>query len=354
MRDYSALRQQYDPTGQYVHLRDIARQAERGLEAARATDLSALPAGLPRAVIVAGMGGSAIGGDILRSLVQRHGTAPVAVNRGYRLPAHVNADTLVIAVSYSGETEETLSAWRDARQRGARRIAICSGGALAAEARADGAPAALVPGGLAPRFALGYLFFTLLEIARRIGLVIVPDADVTDAIAEMDARAAAYGDLRDEKNEAIALAELLLGRLPVLYAPDGLECVLTRWRCQIEENAKMLAYANMLPEMNHNEIVGWEHNPDLLARIAAVFLHEPGESPRIAIRRAITRGLIEPLAASVTEIRPRHERLLPALMELISLGDWSSFYLAIGNGTDPYPIEKIHALKEALANSPSR
>lgn len=352
MPDYNALRVLHDPTRQYDRLCSFPRQAADGLAIGNALDLDRIDRGAIRSVVIAGMGGSAMGGDVLRTLASRSGSVPVAVSRSYTLPAWVSSETLVILISYSGATEETLSAYADARRRNAQAIAICTGGALGDACGRDGVPCARVPAGLAPRFALGYLLFTLVAIARRLGVVDIPQTDIDAAIALLEARVPEWSDGAREGNPATAIAERLQGRLPVLYGPDGLDCVLTRWRCQIEENAKTLAYANVLPEMNHNEIVGWEKLPEQLARIAAVFLHEAPESPRIALRGEITRDIVRPLAADVIDVRPASEGCFPVIMELISLGDWVSFYLAIGGGTDPFPIRNIDVLKTALAHAP--
>ncbi|HLA63398.1 MAG TPA: bifunctional phosphoglucose/phosphomannose isomerase, partial [Rhodothermales bacterium] len=209
-------------------------------------------------VVVCGMGGSAIGGDLVRALAEAESPIPFSVVRGYTLPAWVGPRSLVIASSYSGGTEETLSAYARARDAGARIVAITSGGELARKAAADSLSTVEIPGGLQPRAALGYSLGVLLRLGRAMGLV-----DVTDDAFEatLDALRAEGDGLAEgsDGNEAVALAEAFADRLPVLYCGVGLlEPVSMRWRTQIHENAKHPAYGNVFPELDHNEIMGYE------------------------------------------------------------------------------------------------
>jgi glucose/mannose-6-phosphate isomerase len=351
--DYRRKQEQFDTTGQYANILGFPEQAVEGLRAAEAADLHACRTWLIRTVIVSGMGGSAIGGDILRSLALRALHVPYFVNRTYHLPGFIHDSTLLIAMSYSGNTEETLSAYNEARDHGAAIIAITTGGELAARAEADAVPIVRLPAGLAPRFALGYLFFALLGTMRVLGLLDIDDEDIAETIDMLRRKGEELGRMDDPANQAIAIAERLHGKLPVLYSgPELLEAAAIRWRCQIEENAKTLAYSNVIPELNHNEIVGWERNPDLLGRIAVLLLRDPGDAPEIARRFDVTTDLIRAVAGDIIEVRPTSTAPLARILELICIGDWVSFYLALGTDTDPFPIEKINALKAALAQIP--
>lgn len=167
---------------------------------------------------------------------------------------------------------------------------------------------------------------------------------------DMEARVLRYSNYTLETNEAIQLAEKLHGTIPVVYAAqDPMDAVVMRWRCQIEENAKMLSYSNVFPEMNHNEIVGWEQNPNLLKHIAVITLHDRDELPQIRTRIHVTLDLLRECAAGIFEVEASEALLLSRVLGSICLGDWMSFYLAIGTQQDPFPIAKIDALKAALA-----
>jgi glucose/mannose-6-phosphate isomerase len=350
--DYQRSLELYDSHRQYDVLRSYPSQAEQGAAAAAGVDFGVIDRARIRVVVIGGMGGSAIGGELIRTLALDHSPVPVIVNRSYSVPAFVDASTLFIAVTYSGGTEETLSALADARQRGAQTVVITSGESLRATCADDGIPCVLLPGGFAPRHAFGCLFFSLLGVCRAVGLLHLDEASLAEAADVLRGAATLYASFDAAENPAIRIAERLHGTLPVLYAHgDHHDCVLTRWRCQIEENAKMLAYANTFPELNHNEIVGWEQHPEMLRRIALVCLRERRESPRIARRIDFTLDLLRPYAGDVIKITAEEETQLGRLLGLICLGDWISYYLAIGTRQDPFPIQKIDALKTALARA---
>ena len=349
--DYAHRISLHDASDMYSVLCDYPGQARTGMDVGNSVNLRGLDPATLSNVLVCGMGGSAIGGDVLRVFAEGKGRIPIAVQRGYSLPGYVGPQTLVLVVSYSGNTEESLASYDEARRRGARIVAVTSGGALLARAESDGVPVAIIPGGLAPRCALGYLFFPLLMIAARLDVLDVQQSELQAAIAVLEQNTRDYAAHDDAANTAITIAERLRGRLPVLYgAQAGLDAVLMRWRCQIEENAKMLAYSNVLPEMNHNEIVGWEQNPDLLRRIAVIVLHDRNELPQIRKRIAVTLDILRPLAGDIIEITAGETQSLARVMGLICLGDWVSYYLAVGSGVDPYPIVNIDRLKAALEN----
>ena len=350
--DYAQRITELDSHDMYSVLCDFPQQARTGMDIGNAVNLRGLQTVEIRNMVVCGMGGSAIGGDVLRVYAEKHARVPITVNRGYAVPGFVDAHTLVAVMSYSGGTEESLSAYADARSKGARCVVVTSGGQLLADAERDGVPAAIIPGGLAPRAALGYLFFPLLMIAARLDMMDLQQSTLAATLAVLEERTRDYADYGAAANAARDLAEKLRGRLPVLYgAQVGMEAVLTRWRCQIEENAKTLSYSNVFPEMNHNEIVGWEQQPDLLRRIAVVVLHDRDDAPQIRKRISVTLDIIRPHAGEILEVYAQEEQLLSRILGLICLGDWVSFYLAMSNGVDPYPIRNINRLKDALAAS---
>ncbi|HZT42791.1 MAG TPA: bifunctional phosphoglucose/phosphomannose isomerase [Chthonomonadaceae bacterium] len=307
-----------------------------------------------RQVVVTGLGGSAIGGDLARCLMDEYGIVPLIVNRDYSLPRYVGPETLVVALSYSGNTEETLTAYTEAKAEGAPRAVITGGGKLGALAVADGVPIAIVPGGQPPRSATGYLFFPLIACLARYGLL---DRDLSDEIAEtlahLERMAVTLGpDVPAAQNPAKRLAVALYEKLPVIYGSQGYRgTVAYRWKSQINENAKEAAFANVLPEQNHNEILAWTLAQRQAKNWSVVFLRDPQEaavSPRIARRVEVTKELIA-TEADVHEVWAEGRSLLARMFHLIYFGDFVSVYLAYLNGICPTRIDGIDHLKAELA-----
>ncbi|MEM8557307.1 MAG: bifunctional phosphoglucose/phosphomannose isomerase [Bacteroidota bacterium] len=303
------------------------------------------------AVVVCGMGGSAIGGDLTRTYCEATSPVPTAVVRGYDLPAYVGPKTLVVASSYSGGTEETLSAFQQALDRGATVLCVTTGGTLLDAAKREGLAHVVVPGGLQPRAALGYSFSVLLRLARALGMTDLPDADLDAALDEATARAATYAQTTD--NPALELADTLYGKLSVIYSGAGfLEAVNLRWRTQIHENAKAPAVGNLFAELNHNEIMGFEAAPVAISQqMGIVVLRDADDHAQIQKRIDITRGLLEDSVASWTEVESEGTTRLGRMLSLLQLGDSVSFWLAMLQDVDPTPVDTIQALKKTLAES---
>jgi len=304
-----------------------------------------------KAVVVTGLGGSAIGGDLLRVYSQERLSIPVIVNRDYTLPAFVDGNTLVFAVSYSGNTEETLSAYQDALEKGSAVVALTSGGKLKGLADRDGIPVIQVPVGLAPRAATGYLFIPMLAVLERLGMLHGLAGEVSEVTRELEGYADIYGPGTPvEKNPAKRLALDFEGRIPVIWGAGGTTDVAAqRWKGQINENAKAPAYWNFFPELNHNEIVGFEKPEELLRELWVVMLRDRGDHPRVGYRMEITRRIITGRVAGVTEVASAGDGMLARLYSLIYLGDWASVYLALLYGIDPGPVRVIDLLKGELA-----
>jgi len=324
-----------------THLRDALWR----VQSARLKPLRA-PAGL----VLAGMGGSAIGADLALAALGDRLRAPIFSARAYTLPAWTTAETPVLCASYSGNTEETLACYAAAGELGAPRIVATSGGTLAQRARADGVPVIPLPGGFQPRAAVGYAAVVALEVAALFG--------VAPALHdELEAAAALVGELGGEwgpdgpaGGEAKALAGSLHGSVPVITGAGLTAPVAYRWKCQFNENAKLPAFAGALPEVDHNEIVGWggaaEHG-----RFAAVFLDDPDTDPRIRRRFALTAELIEEPAEVVVTLSGRGQSRTERVMSLVLLGDLASLYVAVLRGIDPTPVEVIEDLKARLARA---
>ena len=301
-------------------------------------------------VVLCGMGGSAIGGDLVRGIVEPTAPIPFAVNRGYGLPGWVGEGTLVVASSYSGGTEETLSAFEEALERGADVVCVTSGGPLAERAQSEDLDLVTIPGGLQPRAALGYSLGVVLRLARTLGLAELPDDEVEAALAAARDRAAAHDEDADG-NPARDLSARFEGALPVVYTAAGLlEPVGMRWRTQIHENAKHPAVGNVFPELDHNEIMGYESGPeDVLSRVQVVALRDEEDHPQIQKRFDITRELVEPSVGGWTEVESEGDSRLARALSLVQLGDAASFWLAVRKGVDPTPVDTIQSLKKKLA-----
>jgi len=303
-------------------------------------------------ILFTGLGGSAIGADLIRSYLAGEIKVPIFVNRNYTLPNFVSKGTLVVASSYSGNTEETISAYKDARKRGSRMIAITSGGRIADMARADGIPLVTIPDGLPPRCALGYSFFPSLVLMSKSGLVPDKSKDISDAIKLIEGlKGNSIGpDVAKKDNPAKILAEKLCGKYPIIYGgQDHIDSVVIRWRGRLAENSKTISSTHVLPEMNHNEIVGWENPKKLFKGFIVVLLRDSSDHPRIKKRMDITKSLIEKEGVPVMEAESTGASLLERIFSLIYMGDFVSFYLAVLNGIDPTPVERIAYLKGQLA-----
>jgi len=292
-------------------------------------------------LVVCGMGGSAIGADLARAAIGDRLTRPLLTVRGYDPPSCLPADHAFLCSSYSGGTEETLACYSAAEALGARRVVATTGGTLAEQARADDVPVIGIPSGLQPRAAVGYMFTIALEIAARAG--------AADGLrTEIDAAAARLAEARDSLAARSAeIADELDGTVPVIFGAELTAAVATRWKAQVNENAEVPAFAAVLPEADHNEIVAWGAPGP--APLAAVFLTDCDDHPRLRSRFEITAELVAPAASAVisieTEGTTRTERLLWAVM----LGDLVSLQLAARRGVDPTPVNVIESLKAQLA-----
>jgi len=306
-----------------------------------------------RSVVVLGLGGSAIGGDLVTTLMGDQLKVPIKVIRGYELPGFVDASTLVIASSYSGNTEETLSALRAALETRARIVCLTSGGEMEEVASERGLPSIRLKAGQPPRSALPFSFAALLRALSAAQLL----PDMLDALeASVDwvkHLSRIYGpDVRTRDNQAKKLALKIGKKLPVIYGSDDrLEFMARRWAAQFSENGKQLAYSKALPEMNHNEIVGWKHPSRVVAELIPIFLRDCEDHPRTQLRFEITRDLMAGRVDPVLEYWSMCESRLDRFWSLVLLGDFASVYLAVLNQEDPTQIDMIEALKNRLSQS---
>jgi glucose/mannose-6-phosphate isomerase len=301
-------------------------------------------------IVILGMGGSAIGGDLLNSLASLESKTPISVCRDYNLPQFVDSKTLVIASSYSGMTEETLSAFDQALATPAKKLVITTGGKLKAIAEQNKIPVLIVDYKAPPRAALAHSFVPLLGICQNLGIV----SDKSKDVAEM---AQVLQDLQEtidenrplKSNPAKQLAAKLYDHLAVIYGAGFVSTAAQRWKTQINENSKAWAFYEIFPELNHNAVVGYEFPADLAQKLFVVFLRSPRLHPRTLIRYKLTAEMLSNAKVSYEIVEARGESALSQMMSLVFFGDWVSYYLALLNETDPSPVKVIDFLKKRLA-----
>ena len=331
----------------------FADQCREGWEIGRAAT------GLPRAdgidsIVVLGMGGSGVSGDVIQAIVEPRLPLPFRVVKTYGpLPEWIGRNTLVFAVSYSGSTEETVAALEEAHARGARAVAISSGGPLAEMAREYGLAYVRIPTGLQPRASLGYLTLPILAVLVQIGLVPDMQSDVDEAVDVLsDLASRCHRKRPTDENPAKQLAGKLHGRVPVVYGGTGLGATAAyRTKCDLNEYAKTPAFWHEIPELDHNEIVGWNQLRDLTRdSFVIVFLRDPGEHERVQLRFEITRSLIEDNVGEVIEVPAEGSGVIARLLSLILVTQLAAIYLGLAYEVDPGPVEVIQRLKSELAN----
>ena len=333
-----------DSTGQFAETLDLAEHLRDALW--RVDSAGIAPIDAHGGLIVAGMGGSSVGGRLAAGALGPRLARPLALAMGYDIPAWIGEETLVLCSSYSGSTEETVATYDAARAAGAPRIVATTGGPLAERAREDGVPVVPLPGGFQPRAAVGYSLVTALEAAALCGAAPSLRAEVEAAAVLASGLAREWGPEGDEEGEAKRLARALHGSIPVVTGAGLTASVAYRWKCQVNENAKLPAFFSKLPEQNHNEIVGWAGAD---RRLAAVFLEDPYGDARAARRIDVTAELAAEGAAVVERVTARGETRLERLISLVLLGDLVSLYLAVLRGVDPVHVSAIDTLKERLA-----
>lgn len=337
-----------DPSGMIAAVLALPDHAEAGYAAGvSAGDLPGAE-GL-RSIVFLGMGGSAVAGDIARALYSSRLGVSLETVRGPQIPGYVQQHTLVVAVSYSGDTAETLAAFDEAIERGARIVAITSGGQIAERARRHGVTTVDVPGGLQPRAALGYLAFTALGVLEAMGLVPPLGSDVSESVRILRAMADELGpDSSTSSNEAKTLASMIGSRAPLIWGTDGLgSTAAMRWKTQFNENGKVPAWFSSMSELDHNEIVGW--NGTWGANYFLITLRHDLEAASLRPRFGLTVALARPSGLEQHEVFSQGGSALAQLMSLIYLGDFTSVYLGILRGIDPTPVAVIDQLKQDLA-----
>jgi len=301
-------------------------------------------------IVFSGMGGSAIGGEIVRSYLLYKINFPIFVIRNYTLPNFVDEETLFFACSYSGNTEETIASFYEAKERKAKIITISSGGELLNLAYREGFPSVKIPSNYPPRQALGYFVFIPLSILQKIESFDNLENDFKETISLLE-------NMREKKlspkiskgNIALDMAKLIKGKFPVIYSQtDYFDAVCMRWRAQLAENSKTLSSINFFPELNHNEIVGWKFPQRVIKNFLIFLIRDNQELDRIRKRIEVTKEIFLKEGFRFKEIWAEGNSLLARIFSLVYLGDFTSYYLALLNKVDPTPVEPITYLKNRL------
>ncbi|MBM3699955.1 MAG: bifunctional phosphoglucose/phosphomannose isomerase [Actinobacteria bacterium] len=300
---------------------------------------------------ILGMGGSGFTGDIIKNLIKDSVQIPVEVVKSYELPAFIKKGWLAVAVSYSGNTEETIAAVNEAMLRGCEVLAVSAGGEIKKIARRHNKCHVGLPQGYQPRGAAGYLFFTTLLILKKAQIAAIKSDDIQETLELINQKKAMYlRDVNTGNNPAKQLAVHMYGRLPVIYGVCGyLSAVAYRWKCEINENAKCPAFWAEFPELNHNETVGWQNLADISEKMILIVLKDSSFSKKLIVRQEITANLIRQSFADVLEIEAEGKSVLAKAASVMYLGDIASVYLALLYNTDPTPVDRILALKAELA-----
>lgn len=333
---------QVDRSGLMGTFASLPEQLEEGLAGTRDAGWEELPSGR---VFVVGMGGSAIAGDLAHALGRWYGGLEIQVTRTPSVPPYAESEDLWVAISYSGNTWETLTAYREALKRGLSCLTVGSGGELAEISAAQGVPHVFVPPGFAPRAALGYLLAPLLRLLTRSAPHL--DEAMPRSLADLSRiREKWVPAVPAADNLAKRIATALEGKVPIVYGPPPYAGVARRWQTQLNENAKTLAWHSVLPEANHNEIVGWleGEDPD---RFAPVLLMPPRDValyPKFQTTLALLKERVP-----LTPVEVTSDAFVTGLLALVLLGDLVSVYLAVLRGVDPHPIASIDRLKTAMS-----
>jgi len=349
--DNASAHRQFDKLGMLDHLHGFPEQCQKAWE-------KVLKFELPREytkisnVVILGMGGSAIGGDIVRRLALAESKVPVFVHRDYGLPVFVDASTLVIASSYSGNTEETLSAFTKALGTRSKKLVITSGGKLKDLAEKQGIPTFVIDYRAPPRAAFPHSFVPLVGIFQKLGLFADKSADLQEA---MDILKKLSRDLIETRpltsNPTKQLAAQLRGRVAVIYGAEILSEVAQRWKTEFNENSKTWAFFESFPELNHNAVVGYEFPVEVKERIVVLLLRSSSLRPRNLLRYEVTAKLLAKAGIAYEFVEARGKSALAQVMSLVLQGDYASFYLSMLNEVDPTSTDAINSVKQYLAQS---
>jgi glucose/mannose-6-phosphate isomerase len=336
------------------YCRDAVQRAKRTKipEKVKVSDKNVFQYKRPKNIIVVGMGGSGIGGEILRDWQNDRIPVPLDVCRDYVLPAYADKDTLVFAVSYSGNTEETLSAFLDAVKRGCMVVTVTSGGHLLSLSEKVHIPSLTIPMvvGCPPRAAIAYTFFPLAIILEKMGILSSIDEEIEEAIEILEKLSRENAPQIPTKNNfAKKLAMELRNTIPVVYGFRQYAAIAQRLKAQFNENTKIPSKQEVFPELKHNEVMGWEAPEALTKQFSIILLRDQNEPPEIRHQIEATRLLALKEIERVLEIHADGKGKLARMLSAMYVGDLASVYLAVLRGTDPMPVETINKIKQEMA-----
>ncbi len=302
-------------------------------------------------IVIIGMGGSAIGGDFIQILEKDNFKIPISVCRDYTLPNWVNENSLVICSSYSGNTEETLSALNDALGKNAQICGVTTGGELAKKLKILEKDLIIIPSGLQPRSALAYSFIPMIKLLIKLGIIKSDIGNWLEKTINVLKKKRELYSIETKDNPIYNLAKRIYNKIPIIYSNSStMGIAAIRLKGQLCENGKMLAYLNELPELNHNEIVGWENNQNLFKNFSIIWLKDNSDSTRIKFRQKITQNILSACHVDQNIIEIEGKFFQERFLHMINYGDWLSFWCAIYHKTNPSPVEKIDQLKKELLN----
>jgi glucose/mannose-6-phosphate isomerase len=288
-------------------------------------------------IIVAGMGGSALSGEILKCYLSDELKIPLEINKNYTLPKYADEKTLVVISSYSGNTEETIEAFREANRKGCQVLCVASGGKLIELAKQMHKPLVELPEGFQPRMACGYSFFAVLKIIQNSNLI----KNQVEEVRKV------FNTLKKDiyKKKAQELAEKLKNKIPLIYSSERLHAVAYKWKIDFNENAKIHSFCNYFPELNHNEMIGYTN---LNGNYFVIIIRDDYDDSQVKKRMDITKKLIQDKKCPALDIDLAGLSFLTKIFATIYLGDWTSYFLAINNSTDPTPVDMVEELKKKL------
>lgn len=336
--------QKYDPQNQFDVLINSYKQIETAWN--NKFKIDGINSSEITSIIISGLGGSAISGDLIKNYLKDELSIPLFVNRNYTLPKFAGKKTFLIASSYSGNTEETISSLKQAIKIGCKIICITTGGEIESIAKKKNIPYVKVQKGFQPRYSLGLSFFSLLKVFQELKLI-QNQSSVVNKIKSIWKKNGI--EFSKEGNSAYTVAESLVGFIPVIYSvADSTFSVGYRLKCQFNENSKLHAFHNEVPEMNHNEIIGWESYQEKTFHSKIIIVMDESYHPQIKKRFKILNDIFLQAGAGIITLKSNEQNFKERLLDLIFLGDWISYYVGVLRGFDPSEIDNIQTLKEKL------
>ena len=341
-------KEKIDVKNMFQSIYDFPNQMEEAIKIGKNINLSKQYKNI-NSIVLAGMGGSAVGGDLLSLIFGKYLTVPFFVSRNYTLPNWVNERSLIICSSYSGNTEETLSVFEEANSKKSQIIGITTGGELSSRLKKNNLDELNIPSGLQPRAAVGFSLIPLMFLLKKILNIDIPLESYLANSTKLIFSLREKYSLEDSRNSTFTLAQNIYKKIVVIYGETGrTDKLAIRIKGQLCENSKMLAYTNEIPEMNHNEIVGWENNSIFFDHYAILWLVELESHPRNLERINITQDILKKIKIDQHTINVSGNSFIERVFHFIYFGDWLSYWCAILSESDPTPVTKINFLKSEL------